>query len=80
MSLGANVAYVRMNSLAQSISAFKMLSAGGGASYNLGAGLNVVTQADWRTFDAGATIRNQQGYSVTLGLNFSSESIPLSLW
>ena len=80
LAFGTNVSYRRMSSLWQTAEPFQYFTAGGGLSYAFGNGLNLVGQVDWRRMLAGTAINNQRGVVATLGISYSSRTIPLSLW
>ena len=79
-SMGVNAGYTRFKSIWMTTQDYNMAHAGGGFSYLLPAGFNIVFQADFRRTNAGTEVRDVNGKSVTLGLTWSSADRPLSLW
>jgi hypothetical protein len=69
-----------MNSLYSTVEPFNNIGFGGGMSIAFGNGLNLTSNFDMRRLTAGEGVRGAWGKFVSVGLAYSSSTLPLSIW
>jgi hypothetical protein len=79
MSVGVSAGYTRTSSVAVDLVDLNSAQAGGGLSYQIMPHLSFTSQLDYRTFKTSA-VRGREGFSATVGLSYTSSSIPLAIW
>ena len=81
MSFGVSASYSNTTNLwGSATGGYKYFQGGGGVTYVVARGLNMVTRVDWRKMTAGETINNQNSIFASVGFTYSSADRPLSLW
>lgn len=79
LSVGLSTGWTKTDSLGLDLGPLDSYQVGGGFSYFLGERMSLTGQIDYRTFNSSSTV-GRNGMSASIGLSWSSSSLPLSIW
>lgn len=80
-SLGLSAGYSRYSSASIQVGGMSSFQGGGGFSYMMARSINIVGQAELRTFSVSANdLQPREGASVSLGIAYSPSRFPLPIW
>jgi hypothetical protein len=80
LSMGVNGGYMRLQSASLSIRNLSSWQGGGGISYRIAAGLNFMSQLDYRSFNSAIAVRGRSGFAASVGLAYNPARFPIAIW